>query len=407
MQASSYEPLGIGVGTLIANRYEIDRKLGAGGMSAVYLVRDRALNSQLYALKVMDPRLTTNDSDLERFRNEVVITRKLTHPNIVRTFEFGTTPNDLLYVVMEYVQGQTLHQIIHSQTRDDLSLGDIVHILFGIAKGISYAHEMEVMHRDLKPANVLISSAGDIKIADFGLACAKEMQLRLTQAGECVGTPAYMAPEQVQGQNLNYSVDTYALGVVAFELMTGVLPFEAKGWYELASQIVSQPFPRPLLKRTKTPVWLESFILKATEKDPQNRYLTSEEIVNVFENHLTDTSVINTKKKRNTSVQNVAWMEFKDSMLVGTFRYAPLMILASLFVMGYMVISSYGASSASQVTDTVDKSSEAINKFSQSLQKMNAVVAMTYENKDKLDAVFAEIPDKAGQDEKKEKSEDK
>ncbi|MCB0360337.1 MAG: serine/threonine protein kinase, partial [Bdellovibrionales bacterium] len=273
-----FEPLGLGAGSFIAGRYDVVTRLGAGGMSAVFKVVDRKLNNDTIALKLFEPKLLSDASQLERFRQEVLITRKLTHPNIVRTHDFGEAPESHYYfMTMEYVPGVGLDKLIHSH--EPPTFVESMRIFCEVLKGVAYAHEMGVIHRDLKPANILVGENNEVKIADFGLAKSLEMNKQFTQAGECVGTPFYMAPEQIQEQELDERTDVYALGIIAYELVMGKVPFDKESWFDLASQIIKEPLQDFATKKNRVPFWFQEFVKRATAKRKEERFRSVQEML--------------------------------------------------------------------------------------------------------------------------------
>ena len=286
MAGNDYSPIGIGVGSLISGRYEITRKLGSGAMSAVYSVVDRKLNNEEVALKLLAPAITEDPSAVDRFRNELVLTRKLTHPNIIRTYEFGETDKGLLYITMEKVKGSNLETILYHRGGKGLELKEIIFYLHEICQSIAYAHEMGVVHRDLKPGNVLVGTNGTVKIADFGLARTMVVSDRFTKTGESVGTPAYMAPEQIEDRNPDHRVDIYAIGIIGYELLTGKAPFQANTWYELAKQIIEKPLPELGKQRKDVPMWLQLMLEKAAQKSPAKRFASAREMADILSPHL-------------------------------------------------------------------------------------------------------------------------
>ena len=274
MTNEDLKELGLVPGGRFVNRYEVVRKLGAGGMGMVFEVLDTSLNRERLAMKIFSPPDDEEDSSslLTRFRNEVRITRKLTHPNIVRTYDFAELPNGIVYMTMEFVDGNSLDQVLKENLNGRMDIDRAVRVLTEIAEGMEYAHAHGVVHRDLKPGNVLMSHLGQVKITDFGLAQSMACRERLTMTGECVGTPAYMSPEQVLGKQADQRSDIYAIGMIAYELCMGDVPFRKKGWFELANQIVNEPIPPFADEKPDIPGWYESLVLKATEKDPLHRF---------------------------------------------------------------------------------------------------------------------------------------
>lgn len=414
MSNNRFEPLGLGVGTIINSRYDVVRKLGAGGMSAVYQVVDRALNNDLIALKLFEPRLTGDEVLLERFRNEVLITRKLTHPNIVRTYDFGEAQGRYYFMTMEHVHGVTLEKLIHAQSTGTLSVLEGFKVLSEVLKGMSYAHSMGVIHRDLKPANVLISETGEVKITDFGLARTLEITNRFTQAGECVGTPYYMAPEQIQEKNIDVRSDLYSVGIMAYELITGQVPFSDKSWFNLASKIVKEPLPPVVVKKGKVPVWLQEFIDKATAKNKEDRFSSADEMREVLEVCMQgelDNTIIhlptlprNTARHlaRNTIIPGIAHPEVDVTLLSrlslakSMYRLAPLLLLVSLIALAGIAAIGLGGQSLDKVSQELQQNTsgmaQTLNEFTDTLDKLQKAVVTIHQNKDEIDHFLDKNP---------------
>ena len=274
-----FSPLGIGRGTRVADRFEIERMLGSGAMSAVYKAYDKMLGNQICALKILAPKLAADVRDIDRFQNEVLITRKLTHEGIVRSFEFGKTDTGLLFVAMELVDGRSLEEVLDQNGRRGFPAAEALKILIEMLNPLSYAHSHGVLHRDIKPANVLVETGGRVKIADFGLAKTAEFQQGLTQAGEAIGSPAYMSPEQIRGLELDSRSDLYSAGVLLYELVAGRPPFSAASWIELGTSICKDPVPRiSLSTRNSADKALDPFFAKALAKKPAERFQSAAEM---------------------------------------------------------------------------------------------------------------------------------
>ncbi len=273
-------PIVVEAGTVLAGRYEVVRRAGSGGMGLVFEVHDKALHNTPLALKLLSPARDeglTEDEMLMRFRNEVLIMRQLAHPNIVRTFDFGQLPDGRFFMTMEYVDGSTLEELIKSSFFSRSNIHYVTLILIKILDAIQEAHRQGVIHRDLKSANVLISHGGEVKVTDFGLARTKGAARRITMTGECVGTPVYMSPEQVQGLACDHRVDIYALGIIAHEIVTGEVPFSDESWYGLANKIVHHPIRSFATPENRVPLWYEGFVFRTTQKNPDDRFATAEE----------------------------------------------------------------------------------------------------------------------------------
>ena len=387
-----FEPLGIGVGTLIAGRYDIARKLGSGSMSAVFEAVDRSLGSELIALKLFEPRLSEEEEFIARLKEEVLITRKLTHPNIVRTFDWGQAQTGHYFMTMERVRGGSLYDLMKA-TNGKIDFSLAVRIIYEIAVGMQYAHEMGVVHRDLKPANVLIGEHSEIKIADFGLARSSELSRRLTRTGECVGTPYYMAPEQVMEKETDHRMDIYALGVIAHELVTGVVPFENQSWYDLAQQIIKEPIKEFATKKNGIPLWFQEFVMKAAAKLPEDRFSSCEEIAVILEPHLTAESnkrigMGTTQSRRlHSRVSTLAPAVASNTGLsVNWLKLAPSLLVVCLLVVVVILVGSASQEASKKVNNRVEQSVQVMDRFATSLSKIQQVVTSAVENQDKIDA---------------------
>ncbi len=261
--------------TVLGGRYEIHRLLARGGMAEVFLARDSALDRPV-AVKVLFAEFATDPAFVERFRREAQAAANLTHPNIVGVYDWGAQ-DGTYYIVMEYVDGESLAQITHSA--GPLQARRAAEIAFEVAGGLGYAHQRGVVHRDVKPGNVLISSSGVAKVTDFGIARALSSPADdLTQAGSVMGTASYFSPEQAQGFAVDARSDLYSLGVVLFELVTGRPPFVGDSPVAIAYKHVQERPPRPSDVVSGVPAGLEAVILKLLSKDPANRYLSADDL---------------------------------------------------------------------------------------------------------------------------------
>lgn len=274
-------------GDLINSRYEVEELLGAGGMGWVLRVRDRQFERQSVALKLLYPHLLSTEASFARFRNEVCVTRRLSHPAIVQTFGFGRDDDGLPYVAMEYVQGQTLKGRIQDSPVG-LHIDELERILIQIVEGLRFAHSRGIVHRDIKPENILMRQDGIVKIADFGLAQMFRQESHLTRTGDVVGTPFYMSPEQVLGEPLTRKSDVYSFGVLCYEMASGSPPFSGESLYDIAEKHLLQPFPRLSHRRHTCPDWLSELIAGSTEKKPSDRFSSMDEISLLLKSHLSD-----------------------------------------------------------------------------------------------------------------------
>jgi serine/threonine protein kinase len=222
-------------GLRIEDRFEVRRLLGAGAMGAVYLAHDLELDEDV-AIKVLPPLHTADETAVKRFINEIRLARRISHRNVVRTHDVGRWTGGL-FLTMEYVAGRTVREVLDAEGR--LSAARAVALTAQLVDALVVAHAAGVIHRDLKPQNLLIDPAGDLKVLDFGIAVVQGTNGQLTEAGLVVGTPAYMAPEQLMGETLTPASDLYAVGVLLYELLAGRLPYSATSPMSLVAQIVS------------------------------------------------------------------------------------------------------------------------------------------------------------------------
>jgi len=267
-----------GAGTL-SGRYETGEKLGTGGMSNVYKATDRILERTV-AVKILAEHLSDDERFVARFRREALAVAKLIHPNIVQVYDTGKDEGRH-YIVMEYVEGRSGAQIL--QRHGPVEPETAAEIGIQACAGLDYAHRRGIIHRDVKPGNLMVVGGpvggGEmvVKLTDFGIARAIE-QTRITQVGSVVGTAAYLAPEQVRGEEATPATDVYALGVVLYQFLTGRLPYEGSSLAELAvRQQNEKPLP-PDTYNSEVPETLGAAVLRALEGDPSRRYASAEEL---------------------------------------------------------------------------------------------------------------------------------
>jgi serine/threonine-protein kinase len=265
---------------LIADRYRLESRLGSGGMSTVHLAFDERLE-RLVAVKLLAEHLADDPSFVSRFQREALAAARLIHENIVQVFDSGLDEDtDQHFIVMEYIEGQSGAEILRS--RGWLPADETVPIIVAACAGLDYAHRKGVVHRDVKPGNILRANDHRVKLADFGIAKATE-QSSITQVGSVLGTAAYLAPEQGRGEEAGPPADIYALGVVAYQLLSGRLPFEGKSLTELAiKQQNEQPEPLDKLVAGVSPE-LASAVAVALRIQPQLRYPTAVEMGRAIE----------------------------------------------------------------------------------------------------------------------------
>ncbi|RBY93622.1 serine/threonine protein kinase [Blastococcus sp. TF02-8] len=262
--------MALGIGSLLAGRYEITAPIATGGMGEVWKARDRVLD-RIVAAKVLKTEYTNDPSFLARFRNEARHTAALSHPNIASVYDYGETTDDsglqtLDFLVMEFVEGQPLVTILHEEGR--LPVDWTLHVLSQSADGLSAAHRAGVVHRDIKPGNLIVRPDGVVKLTDFGIAQARDAA-PLTRTGMVVGTAQYLSPEQAQGMEVTAASDVYSLGVVGYECLAGVRPFDGASQVAIALAHINRP-PPPL--PADVPPAVRSLIDRALAKDAAERF---------------------------------------------------------------------------------------------------------------------------------------
>jgi serine/threonine protein kinase len=256
----------------LGQRYDILSDAGCGSMGNVYKARDRE-TGETVALKLLKPEISSDQAMMDRFKNELLFARKITHKNVCRVHEFNRV-NGIAYTSMEYVEGESLRSVINRFGALSLRKGS--DLALQICSGLKEAHAQGIVHRDLKPENVMIDSQGNVKIMDFGIARSMEAVTRHT--GSMVGTPAYMAPEQVAGKPVDYRTDIYSLGLMLYEMFTGSPAFTAENPVAVALKQMREAPPRPRTIEPMIPPALERAILKCLEKEPARRYQSVAEL---------------------------------------------------------------------------------------------------------------------------------
>ncbi|MFZ9320319.1 MAG: Stk1 family PASTA domain-containing Ser/Thr kinase [Ilumatobacteraceae bacterium] len=262
--------------TIVNDRYEIGKRIGRGGMAEIFQARDILLDRPV-AMKVLFPEFATDPAFVERFRREAQAAANLNHPNIVAVYDWGKV-NNTYYIAMEYVNGRTLADILkQSGTLTPMQVCDV---MSEVASALISAHQNGVIHRDIKPGNILVSTTGQVKVADFGIARAlgAGVEQGLTQTGAVMGTATYFSPEQAQGASTDQRSDIYSLGVVMYEMLSGVPPFTGENAVAIAYKQVHER-AMPLDQRlTSAPPEVAAIVAKCMEKSPDDRYSSAEEV---------------------------------------------------------------------------------------------------------------------------------
>lgn len=262
-------------GQKINDRYEIIKTIGEGGMANVYLANDTILDRKV-AIKVLRGDLSNDEKFIRRFKREALSVSNLSHPNIVEVYDVGEEDGNY-YIVMEYIDGKTLKQLL--QKRGALTLTEVIDIMCQLTDGLAHAHEAYIIHRDIKPQNIMIEDNGLVKITDFGIAMALN-STQLTQTNSVMGSVHYLPPEQANGKGSTVKSDIYSLGILMYELLTGSVPFKGDTAVEIALKHMKEKIPSIRKQNPTIPQSVENIVLKATAKNPKNRYDTVRDMYN-------------------------------------------------------------------------------------------------------------------------------
>jgi serine/threonine-protein kinase len=262
-------------GQKINDRYQIIRTIGEGGMANVYLAEDTILNRKV-AVKILRGDLSNDEKFVRRFQREALSASSLSHPNIVEMYDVGEDDGNY-YIVMEYIEGKTLKQLI--KKRGALTLTEVVDIMLQLTSAVAHAHESYIIHRDIKPLNILIMEDGRVKITDFGIAMAMN-GTQLTQTNSVMGSVHYLPPEQANGSGATIKSDIYSLGILMYELLLGSIPFKGDNPVEIALKHLKDDVPSVRKQNSSIPQSIENVIIRATAKNPQNRYSDATEMYN-------------------------------------------------------------------------------------------------------------------------------
>ena len=262
------------IGKMLNNRYEILEKIGNGGMATVYRAKDHVLN-RFDAIKFLKDEFTTDSEFIKKFNSEAQAAASLTHPNIVQIFDVCNEDN-LYYIVMELIQGKTLKEIINED--GILSWKWSVNVAAQIASALETAHKNNIIHRDIKPHNIIITEDGIAKVTDFGIAKAVSNST-ITAFGSTIGSVHYFSPEHARGGYTDAKSDIYSLGIVMYEMLTGRVPFDADTPVSVALKQVQEEPVEPIKYNPNIPISVNRIILKAIQKDPNQRYQNATEML--------------------------------------------------------------------------------------------------------------------------------
>jgi serine/threonine-protein kinase len=260
-------------GQKINDRYQIIKIIGEGGMANVYLAYDTILDRNV-AVKILRGDLASDEKFVRRFQREALSASSLSHPNIVEVYDVGED-NGEYFIVMEYIEGKHLKQIL--KKRGNLTIPEVIDIMSQITEGMAEAHDSYIIHRDIKPQNIMILDNGVVKITDFGIATALN-STQLTQTNSVMGTVHYLPPEQASGKGATIQSDIYSMGILMYELLCGKLPFRGENAVEIALKHLKEPVPSIKEELPNLPQSIENVIIRATAKNPKNRYADAREM---------------------------------------------------------------------------------------------------------------------------------
>ena len=299
------------IGHILDNRYKILEKVGVGGMAIVYKAQDILLD-RIVAVKVLRSKYGNDHDFITRFRQEAQAAAKLSHPNIVNIYDVGYDEN-VHYIVMEYVRSETLKEYI--EKHGHLPINTSIQITFDIGEALENAHKNGIVHCDIKPHNILVTETGRIKVADFGIARAINSSVNNKDDHAVLGSVHYFSPEQASGGPVDERTDIYSLGVVMYEMMTGVVPFEGDTAISVALQHVQDDIPLPTKYNRRIPRLVEQCILKAMAKNPDDRFQSIGEMMSELR---LSQGFVNTNKgampiiKNNFSTQKLSPLKMED-----------------------------------------------------------------------------------------------
>ncbi|MBU1218331.1 serine/threonine protein kinase [Myxococcota bacterium] len=319
------------IGRTIQGKYKVEKLLGGGGMGNVYLATHNVIGKQV-AIKVLHPELTKKSTIGKRFLREAKASSSINHENVVDVMDFGETEDGYAYMVMEFLQGIELGKYVHE--KGIINWQEARDIIIQVCRALAAAHAQDIIHRDIKPSNIfLIEFAGKknfVKLIDFGIAKVGQEDdgEKMTKTGTIMGTPDYMSPEQAGGKELTNRSDIYSTGIILYELVTGMVPFDGDSFMAVLSRHLFDEPPRPNLRNPKAdiPTALENIILKALEKRPEDRFASMNEFIEALES-IKDTGegktiVLNSvKRKRNQMLSKIALAVLFTAVFAGVFGF--------------------------------------------------------------------------------------
>ena len=359
-------------GQKINDRYEIIKTIGEGGMANVYLANDTILDRKV-AIKVLRGDLSNDEKFIRRFQREALSVSNLSHPNIVEVYDVGEEDGQY-YIVMEYIEGKTLKQLL--KKRETLTLPEVIDIMLQLTDGLAHAHESYIIHRDIKPQNIMILDNGLVKITDFGIAMALNAT-QLTQTNSVMGSVHYLPPEQANGKSATIKSDIYSLGILMYELITGSVPFKGDNAVEIALKHMKEKIPSIRKQNPTIPQSVENIVIKATAKNPRNRYDSVKEMHDDLEvcmekenakkvtfeypeNDIDDSEPITKKKEKNKIEKpNVEYTEKKEESIEEDILETPkkrntvILLLTGIVLFLLIIAGIFWLSSTKEVKDVI------------------------------------------------------
>lgn len=359
-------------GQKINDRYEIIKTIGEGGMANVYLANDTILDRKV-AIKVLRGDLSNDEKFIRRFQREALSVSNLSHPNIVEVYDVGEEDGQY-YIVMEYIEGKTLKQLL--KKRETLTLPEVIDIMLQLTDGLAHAHESYIIHRDIKPQNIMILDNGLVKITDFGIAMALNAT-QLTQTNSVMGSVHYLPPEQANGKSATVKSDIYSLGILMYELITGSVPFKGDNAVEIALKHMKEKIPSIRKQNPTIPQSVENIVIKATAKNPRNRYDSVKEMHDDLEvcmekenakkvtfeypeNDIDDSEPITKKKEKNKIEKpNVEYTEKKEESIGEDILETPkkrntvILLLTGIVLFLLIIAGIFWLTSTKEVKDVI------------------------------------------------------
>ena len=359
-------------GQKINDRYEIIKTIGEGGMANVYLANDTILDRKV-AIKVLRGDLSNDEKFIRRFQREALSVSNLSHPNIVEVYDVGEEDGQC-YIVTEYIEGKTLKQLL--KKRETLTLPEVIDIMLQLTDGLAHAHESYIIHRDIKPQNIMILDNGLVKITDFGIAMALNAT-QLTQTNSVMGSVHYLPPEQANGKSATVKSDIYSLGILMYELITGSVPFKGDNAVEIALKHMKEKIPSIRKQNPTIPQSVENIVIKATAKNPRNRYDSVKEMHDDLEvcmekenakkvtfeypeNDIDDSEPITKKKEKNKIEKpNVEYTEKKEESIEEDILETPkkrntvILLLTGIVLFLLIIAGIFWLSSTKEVKDVI------------------------------------------------------